>query len=209
MPGMNNYQEIPKEKIPTVSFWQRFPEIGYKKWIIIASLVFLLGLLIGAINPNIGILEDYIEELADSLGPLSSSDILIVILLNNIFTLLISFIFSPVLCILPLLSLFINGWLLSVFGYLIIQQEPLGYYLLGILPHGILEIPALILGQAAALSLGVMTIIAVINKEKRGWLLPNLRRNIKYLFIALLLLVPAAVIETYITPLLLNNLNNI
>ncbi|MDD4873599.1 MAG: stage II sporulation protein M [Dehalococcoidales bacterium] len=206
---MNNYQEIPKEKIPTVSFWQRFPEIGYKKWIIIASLVFLLGLLIGAINPNIGILEDYIEELADSLGPLSSSDILIVILLNNIFTLLISFIFSPVLCILPLLSLFINGWLLSVFGYLIIQQEPLGYYLLGILPHGILEIPALILGQAAALSLGVMTIIAVINKEKRGWLLPNLRRNIKYLFIALLLLVPAAVIETYITPLLLNNLNNI
>jgi stage II sporulation protein M len=76
--------------------------------------------------------------------------------------------------------------------------------LAGILPHGIFEIPALILGQAAALSFGAMAITAIFSKEKRERLLPNLRKNLKYLAIALSLLIPAAVIETYITPLLLS-----
>ena len=39
-------------------------------------------------------------------------------------------------------------------------------FMLGILPHGIIEIPAFIIGQAAALSLGSMAIAAVFIQEK-------------------------------------------
>jgi stage II sporulation protein M len=205
---MNNNLEFTGDASPSVSFWHNFPEIGYKKWVIISSVIFIIGLLIGLLTPGWDVFGnvDSLEELAETLGSLSTSDIFIVILIKNIFVLLLCFIFSPVFCLLPILSLFTNGWIISVVGSFFAQEESVTYYLVGILPHGIFEIPALILGQAAALSLGAMTIASVISKEKRGRLFFNLRNNLKYLLIALLLLVPAAIIETYITPLLLNNI---
>jgi stage II sporulation protein M len=71
---------------------------------------------------------------------------------------------------------------------------------MGLLPHGIIEIPAFIIGQAAALSLGTMTMAAVFVKEKRPYLFQNLRKNLKYLGLVVLLLIFAAGIEAFITP---------
>jgi stage II sporulation protein M len=71
---------------------------------------------------------------------------------------------------------------------------------MGILPHGIFEIPALIIGQAAALGLGAMTIAAVFSKDRREELFPYLRKSIKYLGVVILLLIIAAGIEAFITP---------
>ena len=207
---MSNIQEFTGELSAPASFWHNFPDIGIKKWVLISSVIFIIGLLFGSIGLDVDASgagdTGYLQELAESLDTLSTSDILMVILVNNILTLILCFVFSPILCLLPLLSLFINGWIISFVGSMAIQEESLGYFLLGILPHGIIEIPALILAQAAALSLGTMTIAAIIKEEKREALLPNLRKNIKYLGIALLLLIPAAIIETYITPVILNNL---
>ena len=86
---------------------------------------------------------------------------------------------------------------------MVIQEESLGYLLAGLLPHGIFELPAFILGEAAALSFGTMAIVALFRKEGRNLLLPNLKQNSRYLMIALALLLPAAIIEAYVTPLLL------
>ncbi|HEY51621.1 MAG TPA: stage II sporulation protein M, partial [Dehalococcoidia bacterium] len=71
----------------------------------------------------------------------------------------------------------------------------------GLLPHGVLELPALIIGEAAALSFGAMVIIALISRRRRSQLAPNLKQNVKYMALAFALLLPAAIIETYITPL--------
>ena len=71
------------------------------------------------------------------------------------------------------------------------------------LPHGIFELPAFILGEAAALSFGAMVILALFKKERRNLLLPGLKQDLRYLMVAFVLLVPAAIVETYITPLLL------
>ena len=67
----------------------------------------------------------------------------------------------------------------------------------------IFELPALILGEAAALSFGTVVIRALFKSERRNLVLPNLKQNLKYLMVAFALLLPAAIIETYITPLLL------
>jgi stage II sporulation protein M len=127
-------------------------------------------------------------------------------MINNIFKVVLSFLFSPLLCILPLLSLFINGWMISNVGYFIVDvhQYSIGYYIMGLLPHGIFEIPALIIGQAAALSVGAMTIAAVLNKERRAELFPHLRKYLKYLGFVVLLLIVAAGIEAFITPTVLS-----
>jgi stage II sporulation protein M len=181
--------------------------MSYKKWIFIAVGLFAIGMAIGLAMPtNIaGLLtEDLaaIEALASILGPFQVTTVLI-IFLKNVSALLVSFLFSPLLCLVPILALTVNGWLLSFVSVIIVQEESLGLLLAGLLPHGIIELPALIIGEAAALSFGTMTIVALIAKNKRNQLLPNLKQNLRYLVIAFALLLPAAIIETYITPLFL------
>jgi stage II sporulation protein M len=180
--------------------------MSYKKCILIATLLFTAGLFLGFITPIGASLEEItaLGELAEILAPLPQSALFIVILINNIFALLLSFALSPIFCLVPVLALVINGWVLAVVSGLIIQEESIGFLLAGLLPHGVFEIPALIMGQAAALGFGVMAVTALFKKEKREMLLPNLQQNLRYLMIAFLLLVPAAIIETYITPLLIS-----
>jgi stage II sporulation protein M len=181
--------------------------MSYKKWIFIAVALFAIGIAIGLAMPTnvAGLLtEDLaaLEALASILGPFQVTTALI-IFLKNVSALLFSFLFSPLLCLVPILALTVNGWLLSFVSVIVVQEESLGLLLAGLLPHGIFELPALIIGEAAALSFGTMTIVALIAKSRRSQLLPNLKRNLRYLLIAFALLLPAAIIETYITPLFL------
>ena len=106
----------------------------------------------------------------------------------------------------PKLKAILSRLLISPLGFvssIVINEESVGFLLAGLLPHGIFEIPALIMGEAAALSFGTMAIVALFRKRSWKLLIPSLKRNLRYLVIAFALLVPAAIIETYITPLLI------
>ena len=181
--------------------------MSYKRWIFVAVCLFGIGMAFGLAMPvSIASLlaEDLaaLRELGIILGPFQISTA-IFIFLKNVSALLLSFIFSPILCLLPILALTVNGWLLSFISVSVVQEESLGFLLAGLLPHGILELPALIMGEAAALSFGTLAIVALVSKRKRNLLLPGLKRNLRYLTIACILLLPAAIIETYVTPLFL------
>ena len=144
-----------------------------------------------------------LEELANLLATLPQFSIFAVIFIKNISTLLLSFVLSPIFCLVPVLALIANGWIIAFVSTEVVQQISLGFLLAGLLPHGIFELPALIMGQAAALSFGTMAILVLFKRGKVKLLLPNLRQNLRYLIIAFTLLLPAAIIETYLTPLLL------
>ncbi len=181
--------------------------MSYRRWILVAVGLFAIGMALGLAMPDDAVdlfAGDLaaLEELAKILGPFEFSTA-VFIFLKNVSALLFSFIFSPLLCLVPVIALIANGGLLSFVSVIVIEQESVGLLLAGLLPHGILELPALIIGEAAALSFGSMAIIALISKKRRGQLSPNLKRNLKYLALAFALLLPAAIIETYITPLLL------
>ncbi|MFC1908778.1 stage II sporulation protein M [Chloroflexota bacterium] len=218
----------------------------YRWWFVIAGGLFLTGMLLGLLVP-IGAVGDVLsenlavlEELGATLAPFQATTA-IFIFFKNTFALLFSFVFSPILCLMPVLALLANGGLLSLVSVIVIEEESLGLLLAGILPHGVLEIPALIIGEAAALSFGAMVVMLLVRKESRTVLvsvvkqrillafvifiitgifptiivlallreqtraifLPNLKQNLKFLGIAIALLVPAAIIETFVTPLLL------
>jgi len=179
-----------------------------KKWIFIAIFLFSIGLVFGLATPLsvINPLSEDITALQGLSNILVSFKFLtfILILVKNASVLLLSFALSPIFCLVPILALTVNGWLIAFVSVLIIREESLGFLVAGLLPHGIFEIPAFILGEAAALSFGVVAILAIFKKEGRNLLLPRLKQNLRYLMVALALLVPAAIIETYITPLLLN-----
>jgi len=181
--------------------------MSYKRWIFVAVGLFAIGMAIGLAMPTDVadfLAEDLatLEELGIIFGPFQISTA-IFIFLKNVSALLLSFIFSPILCLIPVLALIANGLVLSFVSALVVQEESLGLLLSALLPHGIFELPALIIGEAAALSFGAMAIVALISKKKRNQLLPNLKRNLRYLMLAFVLLLPAAIIETYISPLFL------
>ena len=182
--------------------------MSYRRWIFISIFLFGIGLVLGLVTPP-GIASfisgdaAFLEELGAILAPFSVLTA-VLIFVKNAVALSLSFILSPILCLTPILALTVNGWLLSFVAASVAQEESLGYVLGGLLPHGVLEIPALIMAQAAALSFGTTAILALVKKERRKLLLPNLKQNLRYLWIALALLLPAAIIEIYVTPLVLN-----
>ena len=181
--------------------------MNYKKWIFIAVFLFGIGLVFGLVTPTsvINLLSEDIaalQELSNTLVPFRFLTV-ILILAKNVSVLLLSFVLSPIFCLIPILALTVNGWLIAFISAAVIKQESLGFVLAGLLPHGIFELPALILGEAAALSFGTMAILALFKTERRKLLLPSLKQNLTLLLIALALLLPAAIIETYVTPLLL------
>lgn len=182
--------------------------MSYKKWVFVAIFLFGIGLVFGLATPTSFarlMSEDItaLEELVDFLASLPSAVTAIFIFIKNASALVLSFIFSPIFCLPPILALTVNGWLLGFISVLVSQEKSVGFVLAGLLPHGIFELPALIMGEAAALSFGIVVILALFKKERRSLLVPSLKRNLKYLVIALALLIPAAIIETYVTPLLL------
>ncbi len=181
--------------------------MNFKRWIFITILLFSIGLVAGAVTPAgvAGLVTDdfaALKELSDILVPFSLSTA-IFIFVKNTSALLLSFVLSPIFWVVPVLALTLNGWLIAFVSVAVIEQESLGFLLGGLLPHGIFEIPAFILGQAAALSFGTMAVLSLFQKRRRGQLVPSLKRNSRYLMISFALLVPAAIIETYITPLFL------
>ena len=182
--------------------------MSYKKWIFIAVFLFGIGLVFGFTAPAgaTGFISEDIATLQEQLASILTLPkflIAIFIFTKNVSALLLSFILSPIFCLVPIMALIANGWVLSFISAAVVEEQSLGYVLAGLLPHGIFELPALILGEAAALSFGATAILAIFRRERRGLLLPNLKQNLRYLILALALLVPAAIIETYITPLLL------
>lgn len=108
--------------------------------------------------------------------------------------------------ILPLMVLLVNGMLL---GYVIqyqMEAQSLAYVLKGILPHGILEIPAIIVACAYGLRLGILVIkmIGGLFSSKRSGnaaaefkRVMRLTRPLILLVVGTLLL--AAVVESTVT----------
>lgn len=93
--------------------------------------------------------------------------------------------------------------LLSFISAAVVVEESPSILLAGLLPHGIFELPALIIGEAVALGFGTMAIIGLISRGRRNLLLANLKQNLRHLLVACVLLLSPAIIETYITPLFL------
>lgn len=102
---------------------------------------------------------------------------------------------------LPALALGVNAAILGMLASLIDGQWLL--LAAGILPHGIFELPALFLSLAAGLCL-CKNINAYIRKNEKGIMKPLLLNVLRVTVLLVLpLLVIAAVMETYVTPALM------
>ena len=169
----------------------------------------LLGFAVSLARPELaqGVLERFTAQI-EQLGLTSDvpqSQMMATLFFNNVTASLLSMLYG-LIPFLPLsaLALGTNALMLGAFAALyLLQGLGLGVYLVGILPHGVFELTALIL----ACTLGLLICRTGTEKLRKRSDVSFLRRvldcNRVFLsFVAPLLLV-AALVEAYITPALL------
>lgn len=105
---------------------------------------------------------------------------------------------------LPVVSLALNGAILGLFAaFYVTNGQSLLVYLMGILPHGIFELPALVLAMSCGLYL-CRVITDYVRFNRKGTVKPALANIARVLVLNVLpLTAVAAVIEAYVTPLIL------
>ena len=193
-------------------FTGRTNSTHFRIWIAIAIALFALGIVWGLATPSVVGNGDLSQEqtafgqLAELIVGLPAWAMFLVILFKNITAVLFGFVLSPFFLIMPVVSLVLNGWLIGSISPSIVSEYSAGYLLAGLLPHGIIELPALFIGEAAALGFGSIAMQSVLRRDKREQLGNSFKTYLKYLGVAAVLFVPAALIETFVTPTILKGL---
>jgi len=126
--------------------------------------------------------------------------IMIIIFLKNLLSCAMAILLGLGLGLVPLLVVTSNGFLLGIVSYGAIQKAGVLYLLAGILPHGIIELPTVLLSIAIGFRLGHLLIFALLGEEAD--LSGETRMAVHFLLRWIMpLLLVAAAIETFITPI--------
>lgn len=192
---------------------RQFYRSDFRHQLIITAIAFVALILIsfvaGIVKPDLA--ENIVEQFSQMVEGLGLQEVdgsisALMLFASNLRAMIISvcYGFIPFIC-LPALSLGINTVLLGLFGaYYINNGATFLAYLSGIIPHGIFEIPALILSLSCGLFLCHCVSDSIRLKEKGtiGDVVKQIIRLIAFHVVPLLLV--AAFVEAYITPHILN-----
>lgn len=126
----------------------------------------------------------------------------VIIFLNNLQAALLIFLGGATLGVLTLFILATNGIVIGVVWQMMQNEGGIIGFLVGILPHGIFEIPALLIAGSLGLLLAEELYHELKGRGDAAALAKTLTRT--FLLIVIPLLAVAAVIESFITPQLLN-----
>ena len=125
-----------------------------------------------------------------------------IIFLNNLQAALLIFLGGATFGVLTLFILTTNGIVIGVVWHMMQDEGGVVGFLVGILPHGIFEIPALLIAGGLGLLLAEELYHELKGRGDAGQVAQGLGRT--FLLIVIPLLAVAAIIESFITPQLLN-----
>lgn len=185
-------------------------DIGYlhslRKYLLLVVSIFILslflGLLVSAKNPALS--EHYLKTFQESFGWIKTLNPLLVMLLiflNNASKSLLALLLGLGFGIIPVIFVAGNGIILGMLAHTISRQHGTLFVLAAILPHGIIELPLVLISAGIGLRLGYVIYLSL--KGIKTEIKPELKQGISfYVRVILPLLFVAAVIETLVTPLI-------
>ena len=167
-------------------------------------ILLAVGILIGI--TAIFYYPDFAHELEDSLSGfakhfrgLSKLQLAGAIFLNNALKTLVVILLGTLLGVMAMVFLVVNGAAIGIAIYLSTQSRGLWTSLLAVLPHGILELPAVLLGSSIGLMLGAHSIKQIFRTTETT-LRSELGRALKFFFAVIVpLLMLAALVEAFVT----------
>ncbi|AIQ14635.1 stage II sporulation protein M [Paenibacillus durus] len=185
-----------------------------RKALMLSCLLFIVGVAAGWIGT--GSLERLLMQQLRGLGSISEKlrdssnpqlSFFVFIFLNNSIKGVLIIFLGALFGILPAIFLLING---AVIGYLVhtfvLQgRDVFELIVKGLLPHGIIEIPAIIIACAFGLQFGANVAASMVRRTRSGGEWPSFMRQTltASIWIVILLLI-AAVIESTVTFALLS-----
>ena len=172
-------------------------------------LIALFSLLV-ALKPDLGsayiaLFESLVEQLGTD-GELTKFEMFNLLLSNNLTATATTVIsgFLPFLYY-PAFTLGLNAFSLAAMGAESMKQGlGLAAYIAGILPHGIFEIPALMYGCAIGICHCKLVTRAILHREQPApWREQVVSLSIVFVTVMVPLLLIAAIVESFITPAIL------
>lgn len=169
-----------------------------------------VGAVLGLVSPEaveqaIATITQVIEQagVIDADGQIS----VFALLNNNWSAMLTALLYGviPFIC-LPALNIVSNGFLLGILGaWYVTSQFSLAAYLAGLLPHGIFELPALVLSCACGLRLCQRCTRLLTHHADYHTVLETLADVLRVMVLMVApMLIAAAFIECYITPIIMS-----
>jgi stage II sporulation protein M len=194
---MKRKKSVKKENFIYGNFKQGLDYIKEsKRYIWFAFILFLIFAVVGYLFPSLFEEEilKFIEELIAKTEGMSAVELIGFIFMNNLWSSFLPLFLGIVFGIFPIIALVANGYVLGfVANKTIAIEGPLVLWRL--LPHGIFEIPAVMISMGLGLKLG--SYLFVRNKKKNfiKWFWNSLR---VLFFIIIPLLILAAIIEGFL-----------
>lgn len=168
--------------------------------VFIFGLTAVMGYYAAAVDPELA--SQWTKELEMLKWILDQPPILIMIIifLKNLLASAMAMLLGLGLGLIPLLVVTSNGFLLGIVGYAAVQKAGLLFLAAGILPHGIIELPCVLVSIAIGFRLGYL--LALTLAKEKADLSGETKRAVHFLvrYVAPLLFLAAA-IETFITPM--------
>jgi stage II sporulation protein M len=178
-------------------------------WTYLAASVLLFGLgsLIG--TATIFYFPGIADQLAASLAgfvkifrDLTPLQLAGAIFFNNAIKTLLVIALGILFGAITVLFLIVNGAALGIVFYLSIQSRGRWLSLLVLLPHGILELPAVLLGTSIGLMLGRHSVNRLLGKAQTSLGSELVRAFYFFMAVIIPLLLMAALVEAFVTPAL-------
>ena len=188
-----------------------------KGFILVGVILFVIGGIAGYTvylnNPDLANLEGSsifsgLEQKISFFQNLNILGKIIFIFLNNLLVALISVFLGAILGLFPIFIALMNGFVVGIVAGKVLESNGIGYLLVGLVPHGIFEIPAILIAIGLGLKFGYLIISTIISillgKPTKDNEFKLFIRELKPAFkIILILLCIGAFVEILITPLLI------
>lgn len=200
---MKQKNKTKRKYILAENFKESWKYVGEnKKYIFSVFAIFIIFIIIALVFPVPAELEQQIKlmirKLVLATKDLNWLDLISYIFTNNLVVSITAVIFGSLFCLAPLIITVFNGYVL---GYVVkITIQELGFSggiasLWRLLPHGIFEIPAIIISLALGFKLGV-SFFNSLNKNSLRFFLNDFWKAVRAIFYVILpLLIIAAIIE--------------
>ncbi len=178
---------------------------GIKFHIALSALTFLLSGVFGyfytmTYPENASTLIDIISEAFRPIMEMSSPQIALYIFFHNTLLSLVAMLLGVALGIVPILFAASNGALLGILAAVVRERLGWAAFVIGVLPHGVLEVPAMILSIAVGIKFGHETLNAALGRNDKKKLKIELLEGLRFFAAVVVpLLAVAAAIEAFIT----------
>jgi stage II sporulation protein M len=171
--------------------------------VVIFAIFVAIGYTIGVTMPTLT--GNTISDLKDQVGPLketSALGLMLGIFENNVIKCFLVVILGLAAGVAPLVFTIANGIVIGIAVGYTLGKSGLLFVLVGMLPHGIIEMPMVFLSGAIGLKLGYDVLRALFQKKVHLW--KDVREGLLiFVFWVAPLLFVAAFLETYVTGTLL------